>query len=81
MALLALTPKCVFCVLAYVGLGAALGLSGPELCGAASSNSPVSWVTPLAWLGVAGLLVASGLLASGCCGRAENSTEPKRDMG
>ena len=32
-ALLALAPKCVLCVLAYAGLGALLGLSGPELCG------------------------------------------------
>ena len=34
-ALLALTPKCVLCVLAYAGLGSVLGLGGgPELCGA-----------------------------------------------
>ncbi len=33
-ALLALVPKCVLCVLAYTGLGVALGLGGPELCGA-----------------------------------------------
>ena len=33
-ALLALAPKCVLCVLAYAGLGAALGLGGPEICGA-----------------------------------------------
>jgi hypothetical protein len=33
-ALLAVTPKCLLCVLAYAGLGAALGLGGPELCGA-----------------------------------------------
>ena len=30
---LALVPKCVLCVLAYTGLGVALGLGGPELCG------------------------------------------------
>ncbi|HEY0864628.1 MAG TPA: hypothetical protein VGD97_11030 [Lacunisphaera sp.] len=33
-ALLAVAPKCLLCVLAYAGLGAALGLGGPELCGA-----------------------------------------------
>lgn len=38
-ALLALTPKCVLCVLAYAGLGAALGLGGPELCGATPSTA------------------------------------------
>jgi hypothetical protein len=52
VALLALAPKCVLCVAAYVGLGAALGLGGPELCGA--TGSPVPWASSLAWLGVAG---------------------------
>jgi hypothetical protein len=33
-AMLALAPKCVLCVLAYAGLGAAIGLGAPELCGA-----------------------------------------------
>lgn len=33
-ALLAAAPKCLACVLGYLGLGAALGLAGPELCGA-----------------------------------------------
>ena len=34
VALLALAPKCLLCVAAYAGIGAALGLGGPELCGA-----------------------------------------------
>lgn len=38
-ALLALTPKCVLCLLAYAGLGAALGFGGPEFCGA-TGNAP-----------------------------------------
>jgi hypothetical protein len=63
-ALLALTPKCVLCVLAYVGFGAALGLGGPEICGG-SVDSPASWASTLAWLGVAGALGAFGLLV--CC--------------
>jgi hypothetical protein len=62
-ALLALAPKCVLCVLAYVGLGTALGLSGPELCSAVS-NSPASWTTVFAWLGLGGVLTVGGLLAS-----------------
>lgn len=62
-ALLALTPKCVLCVLAYVGLGTALGLGGPEWCGA-STNSPISWTTSFAWLGAAGAFSAIGMLAS-----------------
>ena len=50
-ALLAVTPKCVLCVLAYASLGTALGLGGGELCGAAGNSSAV-WTTPLAWLGL-----------------------------
>jgi hypothetical protein len=56
-ALLALTPKCVLCVLAYVGAGAALGIGGPEWCGL-DGSAPVSWDMALAWLGCAGVLVA-----------------------
>jgi len=33
VALFALVPKCAVCVLAYAGVGAALGLGGPEICG------------------------------------------------
>jgi hypothetical protein len=61
--LLALTPKCLLCVLAYAGLGAALGLGSPEICGA-SIESPASWASSLAWLGVAGGLGTFGFLAS-----------------
>ena len=46
VALLALTPKCLLCAAAYLGLGAALGLGGPEICGAPASI----WATLLAWL-------------------------------
>jgi hypothetical protein len=62
-ALLALTPKCILCVLAYTGIGVALGLGGPEICGA-SDGLPVSWSSMLAWLGVAGALGTVGCLAS-----------------
>jgi len=59
--LLAFAPKCVLCVLAYVGLGSALGLGGPELCGGpAGSTGP--WATWLlgsgAALGIFGFLAA-----------------------
>jgi len=60
---LALAPKCLLCVLAYAGLGAALGLGGPELCGA-PAGSPASWAPSLAWLGVTGGIGAFGFLAS-----------------
>ncbi len=36
-AFLALAPKCLLCLAAYAGLGAAVGLGGPEPCGAADS--------------------------------------------
>lgn len=41
-AALTLMPKCVLCAAAYLGLGAALGLSTPELCGA-SPNAVPTW--------------------------------------
>lgn len=61
-ALLALAPKCLLCVAAYVGLGAMLGLGGPELCGT-SGNDAGHWTTWLSALGLAagaiGLFVRS----------------------
>lgn len=62
-AVLALTPKCLLCVVAYVGLGAALGLGGSEICGA-SAGSAASWAWSLAWLGAVGGLAIYGLIAS-----------------
>ncbi len=50
-ALLALTPKCLLCLLAYAGLGAALGLGGPEMCGAPATSTG-SWTAALAPVGV-----------------------------
>jgi uncharacterized membrane protein YjjB (DUF3815 family) len=59
-ALLALMPKCALCVLAYAGLGAALGVGGREMCGA-PADATACWTTALAAIGaaaaVAGLLV------------------------
>jgi hypothetical protein len=62
-ALFALTPKCLLCVLAYAGLGAALGLGGPEICGA-SAGAPATWTFSLAWLGIASGISLFGFLAS-----------------
>ena len=59
-ACLALVPKCLLCVLAYAGLGAALGLGGPELCGAAGDAAGHGTT----WLFALGVVVgAAGLLA------------------
>jgi len=50
---LLLAPKCALCLLGYVGLGAALGLTRPELCGA-----PTSSTSPWLWLSSLGLVLA-----------------------
>lgn len=50
-ALLAAVPKCALCLLAYAGLGTALGLGGPELCGAAAGTN---WPALLLGLGALG---------------------------
>ena len=61
-ALLALAPKCGCCLLAYAGLGAALGLRVPEICGAAA-GPPIARALLLAVSGVAlGLAGRSALL-------------------
>jgi hypothetical protein len=54
-ALLAVAPKCLLCLAAYIGIGTALGFGGPELCGA---TEPTHW-TPvmLGGLGAAGFLL------------------------
>jgi hypothetical protein len=58
LALLALAPKCLLCLAGYAGIGAALGLGGPELCGA-TGGSPGAWVMALALpgMGLAGVAV------------------------
>lgn len=61
-ALLALTPKCLLCLLAYAGVGAALGLSGPELCGT-TPGAPSTWTSSLAWLGLASGCITVGFVA------------------
>lgn len=54
LALLALAPKCVLCLVAYAGFAAAFGLGEGELCGAEpATHSPA--------LIVSALLVAAGI--------------------
>jgi hypothetical protein len=77
-ALVAVAPKCLLCVLAYAGLGAALGLGGPEICGA-PAGSPGSWASLLAWLGIAGGVGAVGFLAS--CRRVHSTPKAKSNHG
>jgi hypothetical protein len=52
-ALLALTPKCILCLAAYAGIGAALGLGGPEICGAAQSSTMKLWMASFVLSGAA----------------------------
>jgi hypothetical protein len=59
-ALAAFGPKCVVCVAAYVGIGAALGLGGSEICGA-PANSSDAWMS---WLLIPGIVLGfSGFLS------------------
>ena len=59
-AIVALVPKCVFCLAAYAGGGAALGLTfgGPEICGAAT-GLPVG---AMVWCALLGVAVGLGLI-------------------
>jgi len=56
-ALLVAVPKCLLCVLAYAGLGTALGLGGPELCGGATGATGAGWAVALLAATLAGWLV------------------------
>jgi hypothetical protein len=57
VALLALAPKCLLCAAGYLGLGAALGLTGPELCGATPRTAPAWMPAALAAGAVAAAVV------------------------
>jgi hypothetical protein len=57
VALVALAPKCMVCVLAYAGIGAVFGLRGPEICGAAASGG--LWTSSPAQIGLAVGIVGS----------------------
>jgi len=52
--LLALAPKCALCLVGYAGLATALGVTGPQLCGA-----PAASATPWHWLIGIGLALGS----------------------
>lgn len=53
---LALAPKCLLCLAGYAGLGTALGLAGPELCGGPPRDTAALYVVPAA-LGVTWFVV------------------------
>jgi hypothetical protein len=74
-ALVALAPKCLLCLAAYAGLGAALGLGGPEICGA-SSGVAESWIP---WLPLSGIVLgASGFLTIRRCRRVATQGHERR---
>ncbi len=61
--LLTVAPKCLLCLALYTGFGVALGLGGPELCGAPVPSSH-SWVTACAWFGAAGFTAIAVYVSS-----------------
>src|SRR5690349_18598342 len=69
----ALIPKCALCVLGYAGLGTALGLGRPEICGAATGSS-FAWVSAFVWIGLASLLATFALLRCKRCWRSHLAT-------
>jgi hypothetical protein len=78
VSLLALLPKCALCVIAYLGLGTALGLTGSprvELC-AASPQASATWSALLAWLGATGVAGAIVLVTV----RARGTTSPAAQL-
>ena len=62
--LLATLPKCMLCAAGYAGLGAALGLGGPELCGAASDAARLAspW-----WAALGVAMTALGFFIHSTC--------------
>jgi len=74
-ALLALMPKCLLCLAAYAGLGAALGLGGPEICGAPSGLTMSPWALAFSLSAVA--LCVVGFLVRH---RATTTTHRRRQI-
>ena len=64
--IVALAPKCLLCLVAYSGAGAALGtaLGGLEICGASTDRpgNAIAWLTMLG--AVVGLVFARRLMTS-----------------
>lgn len=75
-AALALMPKCLLCAAAYLGLGAALGLGTPELCGG-SRPGPTPWT----WAASAGALAVSFVVLPWLHRRMVRSRTPQRAVG
>ncbi len=70
VALLALAPKCLLCVLAYAGVATALVRGGPELCGAAEGATGPGVAR------LAAVAVAAGVVSAFALRRI--SQEPRR---
>jgi len=71
-ALLALTPKCVLCLLAYAGIGSVLGLGAPEICGATEPSMTTLWSATF-------VLGAVALTAIGLYARRRSATKTYRN--
>lgn len=70
MSLLMLVPKCVVCVIAYAGLGGAIGGGGLELCGGDPDATGAGLMSSVAnLLAGLGLLTVIGMLGGRRLGR------------
>jgi hypothetical protein len=54
-------PKCLACLAVYAGLGAVLGLGGPEICG---TSSPSASSLAAGWSLVTGIALAGLMLGA-----------------
>lgn len=73
--LLGVAPKCVLCAIAYTGLGAAIGLGGPELCGGIErpATAETAWLLGLG--ACAAFVAVTGLKAIATSAR-RNAAQP-----
>ena len=75
-AIVAIAPKCLLCVLAYAGAGAAFGIGGPEICGGTNAASR-GWAFAL----VACVAVAGVFAFQACRQRRASKLEAAPPLG
>jgi hypothetical protein len=75
LGLLALAPKCLLCLAAWLGLGTLLGIGGPELCGASPASVDVEAVAVCVGIGL--VLLGFGFAASRARRRTQDVSQPR----